>query len=81
MQIYLHKALIILSVNESGTNTIFSVLYNLISNFSNIAMTWKSDSMHYPIICQSSKGSADPQDLMVFITEYNVRFFVRVLQN
>ena len=23
-------------------------------------MAYKSDSMHYPIICQSSKGSADP---------------------
>ena len=44
-------------------------------------MAYKGDSMYYPIICQSSKGSADPQNLMVFITEYNVRFFVRVLQN
>ena len=35
-------------------------------------MVCKSDSMHYPIICQSSKGSADPQNLMVFITEHNL---------
>ena len=44
-------------------------------------MAYKSDSMHCPIICHSSKGNADPKNLMVFITEYNVRFFVRVLQN
>ena len=43
-------------------------------------MTYKNDSGHYPIICHSSKGRAEHQNLMVFITEYNVRFFVRVLQ-
>ena len=44
-------------------------------------MTYKSDLVHYSMICQSSEGSIDPQILMVFITEYNCRFFARVLQN
>ena len=60
---------------ESYTNTCFSFLCNHALNFSNIAIIYMNGAMHFPIICQSGKKKA--RTLMVTITDYNCRFFVR----
>ena len=51
----------------------FDVTYALI--FSNVAIIYMNGAMHFPIICQSGKKKA--RTLMVTITDYNCRFFVR----
>ena len=62
---------------ESDTSSCFSFLCNHAINFSNIAIIYMNGAMHFPIICQSGKKT-QTQKLVVTITDYNDRFFVRV---